>query len=335
MKKLQLTLLFGVILSVCAFAQSRTVEGVVTDSKTGEAIVAATVSVKDANRGVATDVNGEYSISVSPGDILVFQSLGYIPKEIVIEDQVLINVELDADIALLDEVVITAYGNQKKKAITGAVSTVSKQAIEARPITSFQTALQGTASGISVSNTTGQPGSGASIQIRGAGSINASTAPLYVVDGVPVVNVNANGTGPSNVLNTINPSDIESISLLKDASASALYGSRAANGVVIINTKRGQRGNVRINFRAQRGFSDLAVDQHETLNAQQYFKVYWQEYFDANVDGGMAADAAAQAANASTISLFTANTSSNVNPFNNDNPFGADGNLTPGTSFFQ
>lgn len=327
-------LLFGctlfLLVSTSVFAQNRTIEGVVTDNATGETLVSVTVQVEGTTRGVTTDVNGEYSIEAASGETLVFSYIGYITQYVVIDNQVVINVAMEEDIASLEELVITAYGNQKKKAVTGAVSTINKNLIEARPLTTFQSALQGTVAGVSVSSTTGQPGAGSSLQIRGAGSLNASNAPLYVVDGVPVINVDATGTGPQSVLNTINPSDIESISVLKDASASALYGSRAANGVVLINTKRGQRGTVQINVRAQTGFSDLAVEQHETLNALEYYRLYWQEYYDTNVGAGQSAENAATAANASTINLFSVGTTNPVNPFTSDNPLGPDGQLRAG-----
>lgn len=327
-KKLQLTLFVFLLSSVSLFAQSQTVSGKITDSSTGEPLAAVTVQVDGTTRGEVTNVDGEYSISVSPGEILKITYIGFIDQFIEIEEGVTtVNIQLVPDIESLDELVITAYGNQKKKAITGAVSTISKQSIEGRPITSFGTALQGTAPGISVSNTSGQPGSGVSIQIRGAGSINASTAPLYVIDGVPVVNVNANGTGPSNVLNTLNPNDIESISILKDASSSALYGSRAANGVVLVTTKRGQQGAPTINFRVQRGVSNLAVDLHETLDAQEYYKIYFDESYARQIAGGATQADAVTAANADVIGQFNG-----VNPYDNANPFGADGNPVAGTS---
>ncbi|MEO1023433.1 MAG: TonB-dependent receptor [Bacteroidota bacterium] len=332
-KKLQLSVIVALMMCATAFSQANNLQGVVRDATTGEPLAAVTVSVKGETRGTTTNEFGIYSINVSSGDVLVFSFVGFVTQEIVFEGQSTLDVDLQSDVQLLEDVVVVAYGSQKRKAITGAVSTINKEFIEARPITTFQTALQGTAPGVSVSNTTGQPGAGASIQIRGAGSLTASTQPLYVVDGVPVVNLDASGVAVQNVLNTLNPSDIESISLLKDASASALYGSRAANGVVLITTKRGQRGPARVNVRVQRGFNDLAVETHETLGAEQYYRTFYQEYYADNVAAGQSAADAATNANNSTITLITGRSPVPVNPFNNNQPMsGANGALNAGTS---
>ena len=325
-KKL-LTIVFMVLLSSqIALAQTQNVAGVVSDSESGEPLAAVTVQIEGENVGVTTDMDGEYTIQASPNDVLLFSFIGYETLRVPIEGRVTINVELSPDIALLDDVVVTAYGNQRRRAVTGAVSSVTPQTLEARPITTFQSALQGISSGVSVTTTTGQPGAGSNIQIRGAGSINASTQPLYVIDGVPVISGNTSSVASSNILNTLNPNDIQSISLLKDASAAALYGSRAANGVVLIETKRGREGPARINVRVQRGVSNLAVDQHETLSATEYYRQYWRQYFDSEVAGGAAADAAAATANQSTIDLLGAN------PFSTNNALGPDGQIRDGSS---
>lgn len=309
-----------ILSSVTVLAQNRVVEGFVSDRITGEALVAVTIHVEGTSRGITTDIDGRYSIEVSRGEMLIFSHIGYINQSVLIANQVTINIELEQDTEVLEELVIVAYGNQKKRAVTGAVSTINSKSIEARPISTLQVALQGAAPGISVLSSSGHPGSSSSVQIRGAGSIDAGTGPLYVVDGIPL----------SGSLNALNNSDIESISVLKDASASALYGSRAANGVILVTTKRGKKGKVEVNVRAQTGFSNVAVETHETLNALEYYRLYWQQYYNDNITEGQSAEEAAQLANTETIELFSSGTTHPVNPFSSDNALGPDGQLRSG-----
>ncbi len=331
-KKL-LTIVFMVLFSSqIALAQSGSIEGKVTDADTGETVPGANIFLLELERGDVTDAEGNYEIRNIPSGTytLTASYVGFesYSQSVQVREgaSIVIDIELQTGAESLNEVVVTAYGNQRRRALTGAVSSVTPQTLEARPITTFQSALQGISSGVSVTSTTGQPGAGSNIQIRGAGSINASTQPLYVIDGVPVVNLNASSVASANVLNTLNPNDIESISLLKDASAAALYGSRAANGVVLITTKGGREGPAQINVRIQRGVSGLAVDQHETLSATEYYRQYWRQYFNSEVAGGASEDAAATTANQNTIDLLEAN------PFSTNDALGPNGQLRDNAS---
>ena len=331
-KKLLTIVTMVLFSSQIALAQTGSIEGQVTDAATGETIPGANIFLLELERGDVSDPDGNYLIEDIPvgSYTLTASYVGFATFQQTVQvrdgSATVLNIELEPGSESLDEVVVTAFGNQRRRALTGAVSSVTPRTLEARPVTSFQSALQGVTSGVSVTSTTGQPGAGSNIQIRGAGSINASTQPLYVIDGVPVVNLNASDVASANVLNTLNPNDIESISLLKDASASALYGSRAANGVVLITTKGGREGPAQINVRIQRGVSGLAVDQHETLDATEYYRQYWNQYYQAELAGGADESTAAAAANQSAIDLL------NANPFSTNNALGPDGQLNDGAS---
>ncbi|MGV3539541.1 MAG: TonB-dependent receptor plug domain-containing protein, partial [Rufibacter sp.] len=205
-----------------AWAQTRTVTGRVTDTQTGEGMPGVTVQLKGTSTASPTDVNGAYSISVpSSGGTLVFSFIGYTNQEVAIGSQSTVNVQLALDSESLQEVVVVGYGTTTQQAFTGSAKVVSGEALERKNVSNVSQALAGEVSGVRVINTSGQPGTVATIRIRGLGSVNGNRDPLYVVDGVPF----------SGGLNSINPSDIESTTVLKDAAATSIYGSRGANGV--------------------------------------------------------------------------------------------------------
>ncbi len=231
--------------------------GVVTD-ESGSPIPGVSISLKGKPVGTITDLNGSYSIEVSEGDVLIFSFVGYEKKEVVVNNQTVINIVLVESVQQLDEVVITGYGTQRIKDVTGAISNISTDDIEDRPMLQFQDALQGKAAGVQIISPSGKPQSGAFIRIRGTTSIDGSSEPLYVVDGVPSEN-----------LQNINPNDIESVTILKDASAAAIYGASGANGVVIINTKRGVNQKPTVEFNSYFGFSKV-MKYIDVLDAQQY-----------------------------------------------------------------
>ena len=211
--------------------QNRTVEGTVLD-ELGMGLPGVSVSVKGTTRGMITDVNGKFSVSVSSeNDVLVFRFLGYKTIEELVGNRATMNVSMVPDVVDAGEVVVVAYGTQDTKSITGSVTQLTAEKIKERPVTSPISALGGSAPGIQVTTSTGQPGDNPAIRLRGIGSVNGSNDPLFVVDGVPF----------SGNINRINPDDIESISTLKDAASTSLYGARAANGVVIITTKKGKK----------------------------------------------------------------------------------------------
>ena len=244
-----------------ALAQDRKITGSVQDAK-GGGIPGVSVAVKGTTTGTTTDGNGAYSITVKTNNAeLVFSSVGYVSKTTSVANRSTINIVLDEDVSQLSEIVVTGYTSQRKKDITGAVSVVSAKELTAVPSASVTQMLQGRASGVTVGNDN-SPGGGTMVRVRGFGSTN-NNSPLYVIDGVPT-----QGT-----LNQINPNDIESMQVLKDASAASIYGARAANGVVIITTKRGGEGEPKINFDMYTGTQQLGktLDLMNTKEMGQYF----------------------------------------------------------------
>ena len=218
------------------------ITGTVTSSENGEALFAVTVILKsDPTKGTTTNENGVYRINVSRGETLVFSYIGYTPKEIQVGAQRTINVVLTQSLESLEEIVVIGYGVQKKEDATGSVSSVGSDDFNKGAITSPQELLMGKTSGVQITNSGGAPGTGSTIRIRGGSSMSASNDPLIVVDGFPLDNESI--AGMRNPLNTINPNDIETFTVLKDASATAIYGSRASNGVIIITTKKGKIGS--------------------------------------------------------------------------------------------
>jgi TonB-linked SusC/RagA family outer membrane protein len=259
-----LILMFGQLM-----AQNRTISGKVQDEK-GNPVPGASVQIKGSRQGTSTNPDGMFSISApSKAKLLVVSSVNFAPQEIPISDNV--TVVLKPASASLQEVVVVAYGVQKKTEVTGAISVVDAKAISNQQVTSVGQALQGTAPGVMVVNDNGQPGENPTIRIRGIASIAASASPLIVLDGIPY----------DGNLNMINPNDIENFSILKDASATALYGSRAANGVILINTKIGKRNAApSITLSALYGRSSRAIKDYSYLNTQQQFELGWEAFKD-------------------------------------------------------
>ena len=224
-----------------AFAQTGTVKGVVVDASNGSPLPGATIQVKGTTRGTVSDLDGKFSISVDPGTTLVFSYVGYVPQTIVVQPNTTINVKLQPSASKLSELVVIGYGTVKKSDATGSVAVVSSKDFNKGDITNAQQLLVGKSAGVVVNLNSGAPTAGATIRIRGGSSLNASNKPLIIVDGVPIDNNDVSGS--SNVLSFLNPNDIESFTVLKDASATAIYGSRASNGVIIITTKKAQKGS--------------------------------------------------------------------------------------------
>ena len=256
----------------------QTITGQVTDLSTDESLPGVNIVAKGTTTGTVTDIDGNYRLTVpDDAETLVFSSVGYEKEEVAISGRSVINMSMAPDIQSLSEVVVVGYGTQKKEDLTGSVSSINaSEAIEKQAVQSFEQALQGRAAGVQVKQTTGAPGGGLSVRVRGVGSITTSAEPLYVVDGVPISGSNdvpgdgfRGGAPDQNVLSTLNPNDIQSIEILKDASATAIYGSRAANGVVLITTKSGKVGQNNINFSTYQGWSTL-INPYEMANAQQY-----------------------------------------------------------------
>lgn len=235
----------------------KTITGVVADRR-GEPLIGVTVRVEGENIGTATDIDGRFSLEAPIGAKISFSYIGYVSQSHTVNKQNIYNVSLSEDSQVLEEVVVVGYGFMKRKDITTAVSVVSTADIEERPIMTAAQAIQGKAAGIQVVQPSGMPGSGVTIRVRGATSVQASNEPLYVVDGLP-----------SDDISNISPNDIESMQILKDASSAAIYGARAANGVVLITTKRGKIGAPQVKMSAYVGFSKLGK-KIDALNTEQY-----------------------------------------------------------------
>jgi TonB-dependent starch-binding outer membrane protein SusC len=273
-------------------AQNRTVIGKVTDPN-GKAIANASVLIKGTNVGTSTKEDGSFSINVSPSNkVLIFSSVGLAEQEVTIGNKGVINTVLQTTDQSLKEVVVVGYGTQKKPEVTGAISKIGGADIENKPFTSIDKALQGATAGLQSAAASGTPGSAQAIRIRGIGSINAGSAPLWVIDGVPVNTGDLSRlTTTSNALSTINPNDVESITVLKDASAASIYGSRGANGVILVTTRKGRSGKTKFRFDVEAGQSDIAYynEKYRPLNSQQFFDLTRQGL----IDGGVAANATA------------------------------------------
>lgn len=243
-------------------AQSRTITGMVTNEDDGLSMPGVSVLVKGTTIGTVTNVDGQYTLSVPENtQILVFSFIGMSSQEIVIEGRNTINVVLQSDSKDLDEVVVTAYGSKGKVGLKGAISVVSAKELEQMPVATFDQMLQGKTTGLQISSGSGQPGSSnTKVIIRGTGSIMASNEPLYVVDGVPI---------EPGVFGSLNANDFETVSVLKDASSTSIYGSRASNGVILITTKRGSEGSSTVNVRHQSGISIKGVEKFEMMNSSE------------------------------------------------------------------
>ncbi|MDT0630266.1 SusC/RagA family TonB-linked outer membrane protein [Rubrivirga litoralis] len=258
-------------------AQSQTVTGVVTDATSGDPLPFVNIIIQGTTRGVATDVDGNYSIEVpGPDAVLLYRFLGYVDQAITVGSQSVINVGLEEDSNVLDDVVVVGYGTQRRGDVTASVATVEIDDANQALATAPTDLIEGRVAGVNVVETSGEPGAGVSLRIRGGTSIAASNEPLYVIDGIPIsgANVTPGGSGevstspPRNPLTLLNPNDIESISVLKDASATAIYGSRGANGVVLITTKSGVSGQVTVDYEGTTSFAN-ASNTFDILSADE------------------------------------------------------------------
>ncbi|MBX2966484.1 MAG: SusC/RagA family TonB-linked outer membrane protein [Cyclobacteriaceae bacterium] len=254
--------------AMTAWGQSRTITGTVTSSDDGTGLPGVNILEKGTNNGAVTDANGSYTISVSGANsVLVFSFVGYGTSEVTVGSQSTINVSLQADVTSLSEIVVIGYGSIEKKDVTGAIADISKEDFNRGVLSSPQDLIVGKLAGVNVTTNSGAPGAGATIRIRGGSSLNASNDPLIIIDGFPVDNGGLSGV--ANVLSTINPNDIETFTVLKDASATAIYGSRASNGVIIITTKKGVAGKPKISFNTTFSAS-TPIKYFDVLNADEY-----------------------------------------------------------------
>ena len=286
-----------------ALAQTK-VNGTVTSQEDGQPVIGASVLVVGTQVGTVTDANGKFSLTCPAGkNVLRITYIGMEPIEVSARPNM--RIVLTNDQTALDEVLVVAYGTAKKSSFTGSAESVGSDKLELRPITNVAKGLEGQVSGVQMTSASGQPGSSPSIRIRGYGSVNASSAPLYVVDGVPY----------DGDISSLNPSDIESMTVLKDASAGALYGARGANGVIMITTKRGKEGRPQVTWRSTVGWSNRAIPEYDLVNQREYVQLTYEGLRNGFIyDNGMSwadAEAAARAALGSNLG------GEHYNPFKN------------------
>jgi TonB-linked SusC/RagA family outer membrane protein len=257
-----------------AIAQGTPISGKVTNEK-GEAVAGASVSVKGKGTTVTTTDNGQFTINASAKDVLVVSFVGYDVREVAVENRNNLAISLSTKTATMNEVVVVGYGTQNRRDLTGSVAKIDNKVLAAVPVASFDAALQGRAAGVQVIQSTGMAGAGTQIRVRGTGAITAGGEPLFVIDGIPIPSNSGQTLGAinTNPLASINPGDIESIEILKDASAAAIYGSRGANGVVIVTTKRGKKGKPQINFSSRLSYANI-TRAPDLLNSEEYITIY-------------------------------------------------------------
>ena len=287
---------------VSTYGQTKTVSGIVKSESGGEPLVGATVKVKETNTGGITDIDGRYTIQANLGQTLIVSYIGYRTKEVKVERTTRIDILLQEDNEMLDEVVVVGYGTMKRSDLTGSVVSVTGDELKKSVVTSLDQALQGRAAGVQVTQNSGTPGGGISVSIRGINSLNGNE-PLYVIDGVAI---SGNNTSNSSVLSSINPADIVSMEVLKDASATAIYGSRASNGVVLITTRQGEEGKTKkletltlpeyavyqnlraatIGFGAREEFKDPSLLSRGTDWQNEIFRTAPMHNHQINISGG-------------------------------------------------
>lgn len=300
-------LFLGLIVQV-TFAQVKTISGTVSDQS--GSLPGVSVLVKGTNKGVETDFDGNYKITSKKGDVLVFSYLGFKSAEKKVGNSAFINVTLEQDNSVLEEVIITAYGTSTKASFTGAADVIGIKDLALRNVTSPIAAIEGKATGVQFTSASGQPGSSPGIVIRGVGTLNGNSDPLYIVDGIQY----------EGGLNTINQEDIASFTILKDAASTSLYGSRAANGVILITTKKGKKGEIKVSASTQFGLVSRSLSQYEEITPGQYYETMWEALKNSAAGGGDPAYASANIYN-----------SLGYNPFDvsNDQIVGTDGLLNP------
>ena len=319
-----------IVLALKSFEPSEDIliRGTTIDGTNGGNIPFASVVVNGTGNRTTSDEDGNFSITAPANDTLEFTYIGYKTIRLPVNSRSRIDATMYAETESLDDIIVVAYGTAKKESYSGSAATVRSDALIENPKASFEQALQGRVAGLQVSTSSGQPGASASFRIRGSGSLNASNEPLYVIDGVATTSssyskVAEDATSTSSILSSINPQDIESITVLKDAAAASMYGSRAANGVVIITTKSGKQGEGKFNFSAQFGVSSVPK-RLDLMNSEQYYRTVYSAYLRDRIAAGHSPADASVWANQQTQGLIT------FNPYNMTLPYDANGNLVSG-----
>ena len=307
----RLLLVCGLFLFVVGIAAAqRTVTGTVIDED-GESLIGVTILVEGTTTGTVTDIDGNYSIQLpANAETLTFSYTGYASQSVLVGNRSVVDVTLEVSALLIDEVIVTAFGVTPKEAFSGSADVLTAEDLQSRTVTSPIAALEGRATGVQFTSASGGPGSSPDIFIRGIGTLNGSARPLYVVDGIQY----------QGDLSTINQEDIESLTVLKDASSTALYGSRGANGVILITTKRGSRKGTRVSASVQRGLVSNAIPFYDEVSPGEYYEIMWEALRNSTAGGGDAQFA--------SDNIFN---SLGYNPFNvpNDQIVGTDGRLNP------
>lgn len=298
MKFMRFTLTGMLLLFAVAMTAQTVVRGVITSAEDGEPLIGVNVLVKGSSVGTATDLDGKFEIQANPAsDVLSISYTGYTSLDVPINGRTSLEIQLEVSAALLNEVIVTAFGESTREKFTGSAASVGAEQIARRPITNISQAIAGAGAGIQATIGGGQPGTTPAIRIRGFGSISGSNSPLYVVDGIPF---------DASVAN-LNPDDIENITVLKDAASTSLYGSRAANGVIMVTTKKGTKGDGRINVKYTRGSSQRGLPEYDRLNAAQYYPLMWESYRNSlmsRVANPLTLEAASANASAQIVGLL-------------------------------
>ncbi|MBR5834775.1 MAG: SusC/RagA family TonB-linked outer membrane protein [Bacteroidales bacterium] len=270
----------AMLVSSLAFGQNLTVTGVVKDSSTGEGVPFASLQIKGTMTGTSSDMDGYYTISVPADGVLIFSSVGYVTLEVPVAGKAQHDIMLSPDTEAIEETIVVAFGTATKESFTGSATVIKSDDIAKIQTSDATRALEGMVAGVQMTTVSGSLGSKPSIQIRGVGSINAGTSPLYVIDGIPY--------GSDFDMNNLNPSDIESMTVLKDAASNALYGARGANGVIMITTKKAKHGDAVVSVDAKWGLNTKALRNYDYITEPgQYYEMYYSALKMANIKGGM------------------------------------------------
>ena len=323
-KAIVTSFLMVLFLGGIATAQTINVKGNVTDKATGEPVSFASIQIKGTMQGASTDLDGNFSIDAPANATLIFSFVGYKTIEVAVAGQRNIKVVMESEAESLDDVVVVAYGTAKKESVTGAIATVKSDAIAKRPVSSVTDVLEGQTTGIMVNSTYGAPGEDASIRVRGFGSVNGSNTPLYVIDGVPF----------GGNVSDLNPRDIESITVLKDATSAALYGSRASNGVIMITTKRGKSDKATITASVNQGIYMRGIPEYDKLGANDWMETFFEGYSNYLLSSNPTAYPNKAASNAFLQASIFDYVGSNYNIYNKpaNALFTSDGKLVDGAA---
>ena len=272
--------------------QQKHASGIITDNS-GNPLIGASVLIKGTNIGIITDIEGKFELDARSGSTLIISYIGMKPMEVKVPTNGKLNIVMQEDSQLMDEVVVTGYGDFKKATYTGSATVLNTEKLESLPVTSIAQMMEANMPGVSaVAGTSAQPGAKATLRVRGIGSLNASTEPLYVIDGIPIASndlsafsdqASAGGLG---LIETINPSDIESITVLKDAASASLYGAKGSNGVILITTKKGKEGKVKVNLQATYGITDFAYTYRPIMGGEERRELIYEGYVNYRLDKG-------------------------------------------------